>query len=237
MTSRHISNAELLRRLLVRKRVADLKTLMRATGGRSQASIFRDLAKLDYLSSFTHAGRFYTLSGIPEFDEHNLWFYQGIGFSKLGTIKNTVLELLNRSQAGYFHRELESLMHVPVYNPLLDLTRAARIRRESFGPRRWLYLSADPQRAAEQLQVRKTLLASQPLPPPPIHVGSIDAVIAVLVETIQAGARLPTVLQVTQRLAMRNLSVLPEHVEQIWVHYGIDRQKKTSESRPQPSKR
>ncbi|HKL58901.1 MAG TPA: hypothetical protein VJ863_03300 [Sphaerochaeta sp.] len=48
-----------------------------------------------YLGSYNHNGRFYTLAGIPQFDEHGLWGYKNIRFSRFGTLMDLriVLEL------------------------------------------------------------------------------------------------------------------------------------------------
>ena len=51
--------AKKLARLFKRKKVMDMETIRDATGGRSRRSIFRDLAVLQYLSSYTHVGRYY----------------------------------------------------------------------------------------------------------------------------------------------------------------------------------
>ncbi len=236
MENSNTSKTEQVRRILMRKRVADQETLKRATDGRNRRSLFRDLAKLDHFSSYTHAGRFYTLPGIPEFDEHGLWFHKEIGFSQAGTLKDTVALLVKRSHAGYFHRELEGIVRVGVHNTLLDLCRSSLIQRQSLGPRRYLYLNADSEHAAQQLQQRKAILADGPIPQPPIHVGSIGAIIAILVETIHASKKLPSVAEVTRRLALRNVCVVADQVEQIWSHYGIHKQKKTVESKQKPSK-
>ena len=41
------------------------------------------LCRSVYLSSYTHAGRYYTLENISKFDEQGLWFYRD------GTLKET----------------------------------------------------------------------------------------------------------------------------------------------------
>jgi len=107
-----------LKRLLRRKQVMDFPSIIKAAKGRSRRSVFRDLAVLDYLTSFTHAGRYYTLTDIPQFDEHGLWFFQGIGFSRAGTLKRTLVELVGAADAGHTHNELQSLLHVRVHNAL-----------------------------------------------------------------------------------------------------------------------
>ena len=57
-------------RLLQRNRVMDLKSLQENLSGRSRASLFRDLATIDYFSSYSHRGRFYALKTTPEFDSY-----------------------------------------------------------------------------------------------------------------------------------------------------------------------
>ena len=66
----------------------------------SNRSVQRLLKKLGYYSSFTHNGKWYTLEHIPEFDKNGLWFYQGIGFSKLRNLTATILYLVENSVKG-----------------------------------------------------------------------------------------------------------------------------------------
>ena len=54
----------------------ELETLLNTLQTRSPMSVFRRLREIQYLSSFSHAGRFYTLAHIPTFDSFGLWFHQ-----------------------------------------------------------------------------------------------------------------------------------------------------------------
>ena len=69
----------------------DLATIRAGLAGRAVRSVYRDLAQVGYMSSFTDRGRFYTLASIPDFDEDGLWFHGGVGFSRVGTLKDTVV--------------------------------------------------------------------------------------------------------------------------------------------------
>jgi len=60
--------------------------LLQALAPRSRRSLFRDLGSLGYPSSYSHTGRYYTLSSIAEFDADGLCRYQGIGVSRDGTL-------------------------------------------------------------------------------------------------------------------------------------------------------
>src|SRR4030042_1109795 len=95
-----VASKKALKGLFRRVSVADLDTLSRTLQTKSRMSIFRRLKDIGYYSSYTHAGGFYTLAHIPQFDEYGLWLHQGIGFSKAGTQKATVLKLVETAPSG-----------------------------------------------------------------------------------------------------------------------------------------
>lgn len=57
-----------LEKLFQRRLVMDIHTLKKLCTGSSRRSLFRDMAFLGYISSYSHAGKFYTLRTIPDFD-------------------------------------------------------------------------------------------------------------------------------------------------------------------------
>lgn len=201
------------------------ESIVKALGGRSRRSLFRDLAFLGYMTSYTHAGRYYTLVNIPQFDEYGLWFYRGIGFSRAGTLKNTLVELVGAAETGYTHQELKALLHVRVHNTLLTLVHDKRINREHIG-KLYVYVSAVTLRAAEQVAKRHELLASgekvAAVPEVPVTI-----VIEVLIEVIRAGKVLIAPVDVAQRLCSRGLPVTISEAEQVYDHYGLIPFKKT----------
>jgi len=121
---------EVLRKLLGRRRVATLEVLFEALGTRSRMTVFRRLKEVGYRSSFTHRGRYYTLREIPRFDADGLWFYEGVGFSRFGTLKETVAQMVPEAQAGSTQSELTAVLRVPVQRPLHDLFRAEVLGRQ-----------------------------------------------------------------------------------------------------------
>ena len=218
------SKSSSLARVFGRKRVIDIRSLEEALGGRSRRSIFRDLSGLGYLSSYTHTGRYYTLAHIPEFDEHGLWFFKGIGFSKAGTLKSTVVALVHDAEAGRKHDELEFLLRIRVHNTLLILVRDGAVGRERIEGA-YLYVSADKARAAEQIERRKALLTETPegktaLPD--------TTVIEVLSEALVAGGVRIAPQIVAARLSARGVTVSSAEVEAVFARYGIDAGKKTA---------
>ncbi len=218
--------AEALRRRFRRRAVLELDALLRMLGTRSRMTVFRRLKEVGYLCSYTHAGRCYTLVDIPQFDDHGLWFHQGVGFSRAGTLKQTVVELVDTADDGRTHSELECLLRVRVHNTLLGLVRGGRIGREPVGSV-YLYVSVDAIRAAEQIGRRKASAA-----PAPVSTG---VVIAVLVEALQASEALVAPSVVAPRLRARGMTVTPEQVEQVYTQHGLEAE--TAEPPPPPSQR
>lgn len=213
-----------LKRLFRRFPVADLETLSRTLDTKSRMSIFRRLRDFGYFSSYTHAGRFYTLAHIPQFDTYGLWIHQGIGFSEEGTLKATVLKLVKRAPSGVTHTELSHLLHVKVHNTLLSLVREGHIRREHI-EQVYLYISTDPAEADEQISKRRMKLAE---PDKGIAILPVTTVIEVLIETIHTGKFRVAPKLVSKRLAARGFSVTTGQIEQIFAQYGIDTLKKTA---------
>ena len=61
-------HAKRLAHLLRRRTIATMPQLKKALGTSSDATVFRKLRGLSYLTSYTHSGRYYTLEEIPSFD-------------------------------------------------------------------------------------------------------------------------------------------------------------------------
>lgn len=211
-----------LERLFRRSPVVDLDRLCRTLKTDSRMSVFRRLKDLDYLSSYTHAGGYYTLAEIPQFDEHGLWFVQGVGFSRAGTLKNTLRELIEDAEAGRTHPELRQLLGVRVHNTLLDLVHETQIARERI-ERMYLYVSAESKRASRQMSRRRELLAAaqtEPLPLPAV------TVIEILAEAIHIGKVRLVPAQVVKQLTARGIVVTAQQVEDVFLRYELGPEKK-----------
>lgn len=211
-----------IEQLFRRKQVLDLPSIAEAMKDRSRRSLFRDLTALGYLSSYTHAGRYYTLSNIARFDEQGLWFFHGIGFSRSGTLKNTLIELAHGSDAGQTHEELHALLHVRVHNTLLDLVSNQRIGRQRV-EKLYLYVSAVVDHAAVQVARRRELLAE-----------SVDKaskipeilVIDILLELVRSGPVVLSPSVVAKRLETRGICVTEDQVVQVFSCHGLKLSKK-----------
>lgn len=101
---------------------------------------YRILSNVSYLSSYSHAGRYYTLPEIAQFNNYGIWEYSEIYFSQFGTLKNSILHLLTQSVQGYSANELKTILEIPVYNTVLNLYKNKQIKREQIS-REYIYFS------------------------------------------------------------------------------------------------
>ena len=111
----------------------------------------RFLAQAGYYSSFTHNGRWYTLASIPKFSAAGLWFHKDIGFSRAGSLTNTIVDLVSKSKSGMTAGQLGQMLRCRCHSILVDLVRQNRLQRQKQG-RGFVYLSADQKTAEAQLQ-------------------------------------------------------------------------------------
>ncbi len=161
-------------------------------------------------NSYNHNGRYYTLPDVPAFDVNGLWRWRGVFFSQYGNLKQTVIELVRRAQAGLDAGEMRSLLGLDPRSFLSAFANHPRLRREK-AQGRFVYYCADPSVYAEQQQ-RRGLSAKGRQPTP------FEA-IAILVEKIKLPALSNEAL--SRRLRKQKLSVEPETIENLFVRHGL----------------
>src|SRR2546422_638610 len=145
-----------LRSLLLRSKIATLDELKQALGTSVDVTVFRKLQPLDYLTSYSHRGRYYTLREIARFDDNGLWSQAAVWFSRFGTLLATAEAFVNRSPRGYFADELAPALHVEVQDALHQLAQQDRVSRQ-FLSGRYLYTATDPVVQRRQLLTRRTV--------------------------------------------------------------------------------
>jgi hypothetical protein len=148
--------SEALRSLLLRHKTATLGELKQALGTSVDVTVFRKLKPADYLTSYSHRGRYYTLREIARFDDHGLWSHSEAWFSRFGTLLTTAQEFVRRSPRGYFADELAPLLHVEVQDALHQLTQHERVVRQIVSGR-YLYTATEPTVQRRQLMARRSV--------------------------------------------------------------------------------
>src|SRR6266851_3137417 len=147
-----------LRSLLLRNQIVTLDEMKQALGTPVDITVCRKLIRQDYLTSYSHRGRYYTLREIARFDEHGLWSQADVWFSRFGTLLATAEVFVNRSPRGYFADELARTLHVAVQDALHQLTQQRRVAREIVSGL-YLYTATDRAIQRGQLLTRRTVEA------------------------------------------------------------------------------
>lgn len=155
---------EALKALLIRQKVATLPEIQSALGSAASRTAFRKLKSLSYLSSYSHAGKYYTLPEIAQFNEQGLWWWKRILFSKHRTLKRTLEAWVRGAKSGYFEPELARRLKVSVRGTLLELLQEDRIARQKVSGR-YLYCSPQPSVRLQQTAARRSQEGYEPSGP------------------------------------------------------------------------
>ena len=208
-----------LEKLYRTKRVALLDDLREALHTPSRTTIFRVLSAAGYRTSYSHAGRYYTLKRIPKFDSHGIWLHRDIGFSLHGTLRATVIHIVEKSPAGQTHGELQEMLQLRVHDTLRLLIQDHALTRKQFQDA-YVYLSCKPKRASAQWAQRQQLAAAA-------FPAELDParVIDVLVDVVRH--RSDDTGAVSRRLRALGQPVTTQQVEAVFTRYGL---KKTARS-------
>jgi hypothetical protein len=180
--------------------------------GCSPVTVWRLLRQVGYVASYNYNAKYYTLATIPRFDDHGLWAYQDVRFSKWGTLPETIVAVIERSSAGMTARELAELLHVRNVKPLLtQLILKQRLFREAVD-RSFVYLAVQQSRHEQQLQRRLEQVPVRLLPEP-------QQIIALLVEMIRHPQQTPR--QWARRLVRHNIRLGTQDIGAVIKHYHL----------------
>jgi hypothetical protein len=150
-----------IRQFFDRNKIATLDQLREALGNPARCTVFRKLGDLQYLSSYSHRGKYYSLKSIARFSEQGLWSFESVWFSRFGNLLQTAEAFVHHSDAGYSAAELKDILQVKTKHALTQLVREARLERKSFDSV-YVYLSAQKQVASRQIEARRALLQQSP---------------------------------------------------------------------------
>jgi len=148
-----------IEKFLKHHKIATIDQLKTALGNPARCTVFRKLAELEYLSSYSHRGKYYTLRSIARFNALGLWDYRSVWFSRFGNLLDTAEAMVRSSEGGYTASELKEVLHVKTKHALTQLVRSGRIQREPFESV-YVYLSGEEHIADKQRKVRNAHLKS-----------------------------------------------------------------------------
>jgi hypothetical protein len=152
---------QVLKQFFDQHKIATIDQLREALGNPARCTVFRKLGDLQYLSSYSHRGKYYTLKSIARFSEQGLWSFHSVWFSRFGNLLQTCQAFVHHSDAGHSAAELKDILQVKTKHALIQLVREGGLARETFDSV-YVYLSAQKDVASRQIKVRKALLQQSP---------------------------------------------------------------------------
>lgn len=164
-------------------------------------------------SSYNHNGAYYTLPAIPRFDEHGLWRYKGVGFSKHGNLRRTVLQLVCDSPAGLDGAQIGRLLGLAPRSFLSHFRSLPGLTRERLEGR-FVYFCDEPQVLARQRQAREQRMRAPAgeLPSDRVAVAVLADLINHPDSTLQASSR---------RLARKGIRIRPPAIARLLEAHGV----------------
>lgn len=215
---------EALTRLFARKPVADLSKLKEALDTTSRTTVFRALSAAGYYTSYSHAGGYYTLEHIPDFNEDGIWAHGEVLFSRLRTLRATVVPMVIEAPAGQTHAELEARVHLRVYDTLRDLVTEGKLGRVEL-ERLYLFVNPDRDLAAAQVAERRRFLSAE-------QVGVSLPTPTVIIEVLLALIRHPEEDQVRIAARVRRHGITQDQVVQVFALYDLGKKNRISKRSP-----
>lgn len=206
------------------------KTDLCSTFKVSHMTVVRALKKCGYYTSYNMNSAYYVLKDTPDFDKYGLWFYKDVYFSRYGTLRETLVALVEMSPSGLAVNELEPKLGVKVGNLLSRLCRQKYLDRFYAG-HQVVYLSINPQprssqqvRRQSQIEEARSLIQAKRREEEKLPEG-FDAitVISILIQKIKAPNS--SVASISQTLQKRELKITAEQVRNVIEFYSL--QKKT----------
>jgi hypothetical protein len=190
-------------------------------------TVFRALKKFGYHTSYNHNGGYYTLAGVPQFDDWGLWAYRNVRFSRAGTLLETLVALVSRAPAGLTVGELEERLQTPVANLLSRLVQHGRLKRQVLRGRHVVYLSPEAEQGRQQWEQRQQ---------------DFRAVAARTATGLPAGCPAPLVIDVLRQMILtpddgpaqwarqlqtQGRQVTAGQVRQVQDHYALEKKRRT----------
>jgi len=139
------------------KKVITLPEMKKSLETKSTMTIFRKLKQLNYISSCSHSGRYYTLKRIARFNNDGLWFFKSILFSSYSSLSETINALVDNSDQGYTAREIEKLLKVRPNESLIKLIKKKLVCRKKLSGKYVYFSKTEAKKKRQELSRKDTV--------------------------------------------------------------------------------
>lgn len=191
----------------------------------STKTVQRALAKAGYFTSINQNSMFVTLKDVPQFDELGLWHFKKVHFSKHGSLRATLAQLIKQAPTGCTLQELEQCVGTRAHNHVSQLVREGTVNRCLLG-KHAVYVSArsrqarlqEVRRRAAEPQSARAISAVVRATTLPVGLDAVT-VIRVLVRLLESADA--SAASVARSLQARRVQIHANHVRQILDFYGL----------------
>lgn len=146
-------NATLVKNYLREHKMATMDELINLLS-RSKPTVNRNLSELEYITSISHSGKFYTMKKNPPVNEHGVWVNNSVSFSSHGTLAQTIKSIVESSDGGYSSVDLKDILNIAPNEKLIALIKSSSLIREKFNGI-YIYFTTNKKKRARQLEKRK----------------------------------------------------------------------------------
>ncbi len=135
-------------------KIATLEQVQKKIDTNVRITTQRYLKKLEYFTSYSHSGKYYTHKRFITFNSKGLWTYKGVHFSVYGKLTETIKHLIFYSKSGYNSIELQNLLYIKVSDTLLKLVNDKKLFRQKISGKYYYFSNVIAIRKAQLLLCR-----------------------------------------------------------------------------------
>jgi len=208
----NISKEKSLLNFFKKKQVVTIQSLMEFSQ-LSLNSVKRRLSSWKAYSSYDYNRSYYVLPEVAKFNCNGIWENHGVYFSQHGTLKQTIVYLVNNSELGLARCELEVLLGITLDKVFPSYFKDSFLLNRELENGRYIYFSKEPEVYLEQTQKRKKFQRSQAKLP------RDENAIIILVELIKHPT--DTLVQLTKRVRRRGITITIDKVRNLLQYHGL----------------
>lgn len=207
-----------LKKFLKKKKVSTIKEMCLFTS-KADITVKQALGNLNYITSYNHNSRFYTLTSVARFNQYGIWKYKDATFTRHYTLSNLIIELVNNSESGYNCLELKEITGVTVRGLLCSLSKKGKLVRIRYG-RVFFYFTARSKRLRKrQITKRFDRGVNLQYQEENMTLSDLKKTIVILLEIIRSKPK--TQLQIKERLFKSHPEISAGMIGEVCRKYNI----------------
>jgi hypothetical protein len=185
---KEVYSAEKVRMFFEKQKVATLPQIKKVLGTQSSMTVFRKLRELNYCSSISKSGKYYTLPEIAKFGEKGIWIWKGVLFSSYGTMREQIKNIIEESEDGCRAGEIEKLLKNKPNESLIELYTGQKVHREKIGGS-YVYFSNNARIRRQQKNQREQKVRELARHKPRVLLNEVKAALVIFSSTLNEKQR------------------------------------------------